>query len=108
MFTKNYSEKPLDIFEINTITYSTASGYFLSVRCDFKLEKENILKFLQYAKIIQSDFNIDDLLTGAYSIEEAALIAKRVSDILKQDCFNVRKCYSNNPEVLKHVSENNS
>ncbi|KAK9751438.1 Pao retrotransposon peptidase [Popillia japonica] len=41
------------------------------------------------------------MLTGANSKEETAQIAKGVSNILKQGCFELRKFYANDPDILK-------
>lgn len=59
------------------------------------------------AKIIERDSYVDDLLSGADNIDQAADICKNVSEILNTGCFQFRKFYSNDSRVLKHV-ENDS
>lgn len=94
-------DKPLDIFQLNTVTYGTTAASFLSVRCLHQLAQDNKIKYPQLAEIIERDFYIDDMLTGANSKEETAQIAKGVSNILKQGCFELRKFYANDPDILK-------
>ncbi|KAF2887276.1 hypothetical protein ILUMI_18897 [Ignelater luminosus] len=50
------------------------------------------------AQIIRDDFFVEDLLTGADSIEKAAYICENVSNVLKTACFELQKWYSNEPE----------
>ncbi|KAF2902151.1 hypothetical protein ILUMI_04036 [Ignelater luminosus] len=60
------------------------------------------------AEIIREDVFVDDLLTGADSIEEAEYICKNVSNVLKSAGFELQKWYSNEPGgVLKNGSTTN-
>ncbi|KAK9712252.1 hypothetical protein QE152_g24987 [Popillia japonica] len=72
---------PIETFELNTVTYGTTAAPFLAIRCIWQLAEENKHEHPALANIIKSDFYVDDLLTGADDIEEAALIAKGVLDI---------------------------
>lgn len=85
------------------MTYGTTAASFLAVRCLFQLADENAEKHPKLANIIKTDFYVDDLLSGADDLEEAAQICSGLSAILKQGCFELRKFYSNNKEVLKYV-----
>nr|CAH7723309.1 unnamed protein product [Callosobruchus chinensis] len=67
------------------------------------MANENAELHPEICEIIKSDFYVDDLLTGADSIVEATNICKGVRDILNQGCFELRKFYSNDDEVLKSV-----
>ncbi|VEN35931.1 unnamed protein product, partial [Callosobruchus maculatus] len=58
--------------------------------------------------IITHDFYVDDMLTGASTIEDAAALAKGVTDVLRQGGFELRKFYSNNREALKYVTDDQS
>lgn len=102
------AENELEVWELNTVTYGTTSASFLAIRCIYQLAKENKDKYPEFAKVIQSEFYVDDLLTGADTKDEAANICKGVADILKQGCFELRKFYSNDSEVLKHVNDEHS
>ncbi|XP_072398107.1 uncharacterized protein [Diabrotica undecimpunctata] len=97
------SNDPINVYELKTVTYGTAAASYLVIRCLFQLAAENESKNPKLANIIRSDFYVDDLLSGADSVEEAACICKGVSNILKQGCFELRKFYSNNNDVLKYV-----
>ncbi|XP_030747104.1 uncharacterized protein LOC115875730 [Sitophilus oryzae] len=49
----------------------------------------------------------DDLLTGADTIEQVGYICQEVSNTLKNGCFELRKWHSNEPAVLKNISDHN-
>lgn len=57
------------------------------------------------ADIIESDFYVDDLLTGADSEQEAIHICTEVSNILKGGCFQLRKWQSNNQSIIDNLNE---
>ncbi|KAG5873834.1 hypothetical protein JTB14_032210 [Gonioctena quinquepunctata] len=58
------------------------------------------------AKIIESDFYVDDLLTGFESKEKATEACKEISEVLSAGGFPIRKFYSNDSEVLNHIEHN--
>ncbi|KAJ8952342.1 hypothetical protein NQ318_017236 [Aromia moschata] len=86
-------------------SFEIAKKRFLSLelKCLFQLADKNAEKYPKLANIIRSDFYVDDLLSGADNLEEAANICAGVSAILKQGGFQLRKFYSNNKDVLKYV-----
>nr|CAH7768784.1 unnamed protein product [Callosobruchus chinensis] len=96
-------EDELEVWQLNTVTYGTKSASFMAIRCIFQMANENAELHPEICEIIKSDFYVDDLLTGADSIVEATNICKGVRDILNQGCFELRKFYSNDDEVLKSV-----
>lgn len=66
---RSNNKDPINTFELNTFTYGTASAPFLATRC--LVELANGIENPEIAEIIQKDFYVDDLLTGAGSIKEA-------------------------------------
>ncbi|XP_018577930.1 uncharacterized protein LOC108916207, partial [Anoplophora glabripennis] len=57
----------------------------------------------EISRIIKQDFYVDDLLTGADTIEQAKNICYEVSSILKTGGFELRKYYSNSSDVTKDM-----
>lgn len=53
------------------------------------------------AKVVKTDFHVDDLLTGGDTIEEVKTIQKEVREMLKKAKFPMRKWSSNNNEILQ-------
>ncbi|CAG9136732.1 unnamed protein product [Plutella xylostella] len=60
--------RPLDTLQLNTVTYGTASAPYLSTRCLVQLAKE--CRDPVISEVIQKDFYVDDLLTGASTEHE--------------------------------------
>ncbi|VEN38782.1 unnamed protein product [Callosobruchus maculatus] len=94
-------DEELKAYELNTVTYGQASASYLAIRCLFELASECDESNPEIAEIIRHDFYVDDLLTGTSSIEHAKAICNEIADILKSGCFELRKWYSNKPEILE-------
>jgi hypothetical protein len=93
----------LQTFELNTVTYGTASAPFLAIRSLHQITHNNMQAYPEASLIIISDFYVDDLLTGADSIEKAKRLHHEISTILGSGCFPLRKWISNEPSVLKDI-----
>lgn len=102
LWRENSSDN-LDIFELNTVTYGTASAPYLSVKCLKKLASDNCEKYPLSSKIIHNDFYIDDLITGSNSKDELLKIQKEVSLILNSAGFQLRKWLSNDLNLLQAI-----
>lgn len=58
----------LQVFELNTLTYSTTSAPFLATRCLIELANQIEDQWPEIARIIRKDFYVD-LLTEAEMVE---------------------------------------
>ena len=96
---------PIGVFELKTLTYGTAAASFLAIRCLMQLAQDCEEESPDIARIIRKDFYVDDLLTGASTIEQASLIARQVSQILSAGCFELRKWVSNDPRAVAEMAE---
>lgn len=83
------STEPLRIFQLNTVTYGTASAPYLSMRCIRQLAQECCDDVI--ADVINNDFFVDDLITGHDDPDILFDICKRTSQVLKSGCFPLRK-----------------
>lgn len=101
------SSDPISVYCLNTVTYGTASASFLAIRCLKQLSIESENSFPSAAKIIASDFYVDDLLTGFDDFELAISTCRQIDDILKSGGFELRKWNSNNYEILNKLSGSN-
>ena len=69
-------------FQLNTVMYGTAAAPFLANRC-LKEVAENIRDSdLLAAQVIADNFYVDDMITGADTIEEALKLRAKVSSAL--------------------------
>lgn len=94
-------------YKLNTVTYGTASAPYLATRCLKQLGMECSDK--QVSEVIQHDFYVDDLITGASSEEDLVHICKGVTKQLESAQFHLRKWHSNRNQLISKIidTENN-
>ncbi|XP_073949686.1 uncharacterized protein [Choristoneura fumiferana] len=88
----------LQCYNLNTVTYGTASAPYLATRCLKQLGLESSDPVIQHS--ITHDFYVDDYLSGSSSISEAIQLGKGVIDSLSSAQLNLRKLRSNSTEIL--------
>lgn len=89
---------PLKVYKLHTVTYGTASAPFLATRCLKQVGLE--CQDQRVAEVILHDFYVDDLLTGADSLEEAQMLRHKVTNALASACMPLRKWKSNEPTLI--------
>lgn len=94
---------PLKTYKLTTLTYGTKPASFIATRCLKELADINREKFPRAAEIIQNNFYMDDLLTGADTVQELIEIRDDIIKILKQAQFELRKFQSNDARILPIV-----
>ena len=104
IFWRNNPSEELSCFELNTVTYGTASASFLSTRCLRQLANEHQSQYPDASSVVANDFYMDDLLTGAFNKESLEVLKKEVTLILKNGGFNLRKFLSNDPSLSESSS----
>lgn len=100
-----WRENPSDtikIFQLNTVTYGTASAPYLSMRCLRQLAQECDDDVI--ARVIGEDFYVDDLITGSDDQQELVRICEKTSQVLKSACFPLRK-WTLNWDISQGVSK---
>ncbi|XP_052758555.1 uncharacterized protein LOC128202398 [Galleria mellonella] len=102
---RSNTNKPIQKFILNTVTYGTSSAPFLATRCLKQLSIE--CKNDKIAEIIEHDFYVDDLLTGGDDLTEVQAIRKEVTDVLASACMPLRKWKSNEPRLIIESPNNN-
>jgi len=96
-------EKELQSYSLNTVVYGTASAPFLATRCLLQLSIDHQESHPQASEVIRRDFYVDDLLSGANSVQESVDICQQVSSILHSSGFELRKWKSNSLDVLEQI-----
>ncbi|XP_071652185.1 uncharacterized protein [Temnothorax longispinosus] len=106
-----WRKNPTDIvlvYEMLTVTYGTASAASLANGCIDDLAERNAVNFPIGAKHIKRGCYIDDVLTGADTLQEAIIVRDQVIQLLRLGCFEFSKWASNCPELIKPVDNQNS
>jgi len=55
---------------------------------------------------ILHDFYVNDLLIEASSIDEAAILARQINEVLRKGCFPLRKWLSNESSITRQFDKN--
>lgn len=100
-------KKPIKDYRLLTLTFGTASAPYLAKRTLQQLANDEQPNYQLGAKAILNDFYVDDLLSGADSIEDAQALQKQIICLLSSGGFSIRKWSSNTPELLTNISPEN-
>jgi hypothetical protein len=90
----------IEVFELNTVTYDTASAPFLATRALYQLANDEQVKYPKAAHVTKRDFYVDDILSGADTVEEALIIQRQLLGLLKSGGFVLHKWCSNDSTLL--------
>lgn len=97
--------EPIKDYCLNTVTFGVASAPFMAVRVLKQLATDEMTRYPLGAKILENDFYVDDVLSGADDIEEAKVRMKQLNDMLLSGGFQLRKWTSNKPELLQGIQK---
>lgn len=101
-------EAEVRTYELTTVTYGRAPASYLATRYLKYLADEHSNDFPVGSQRITRDFYVDDLLTGADSINEAKLIRDEIITLLRLGAFELSKWASNCSELLTDLEGTNS
>ncbi|XP_070529904.1 uncharacterized protein [Cardiocondyla obscurior] len=87
-------------YELLTVTYGTTSAPFLATRVLKHLAESHESEFPVGAKRITRDFYMDNLLTGADTLDEAITARDQIIAILRRGKLELSKWLSNHVELL--------
>ncbi|XP_025997227.1 uncharacterized protein LOC113005647 [Solenopsis invicta] len=72
--------EPINSFELMTLTYDTKPTSFIAVKCLHQLADDEGKDFDLARKVVKKDFHMEDILTGANSIEELVEVKSQEQD----------------------------
>ncbi|XP_049301447.1 uncharacterized protein LOC125775048 [Anopheles funestus] len=101
LWRKEGSEE-VSIFQLNTITYSTACAPYLAIRTLRKIFEDHEESHPR-AMCWYNDFYVDDLLSGGDTAEEVKQIQGQLCGMLAAAGFRLRKWASNDASALRDV-----
>ncbi|KAG5872450.1 hypothetical protein JTB14_008950 [Gonioctena quinquepunctata] len=84
-------ESDIRVYVLENITYGLASSAFLAIRSLQEISYRHKNEFPQIANVILHDFYVDDLLTGADTIEEIIYLRENITKLLLSYGFPLRK-----------------
>jgi len=83
--------EPLRPYKLTTVTYGTTSASFKATQCLAVLATDRFSTYPEASKAIERDFYMDDLMTGAETIEECIILQEQISLILHSAKLPLRK-----------------
>ncbi|XP_062557626.1 uncharacterized protein LOC134222495 [Armigeres subalbatus] len=100
---RNDTDEPIEVFQLTTVTYGTASAPFLATRCMVQLAEDGEATHPGAAKVLRKDFYVDDMITGVDNPEEGKRLVEDTIALTDSAGFTLRKWNSNCEEVLKEL-----
>ncbi|UYV84326.1 hypothetical protein LAZ67_X001851 [Cordylochernes scorpioides] len=76
---------------------------YLAIRTLHQLADDEAMNYPVASEIVKRDFYVDDLLTGADTVEEAHVLIRQIIALLAEGGFPIRKWVSNSPKILEFL-----
>ncbi|XP_018372395.1 PREDICTED: uncharacterized protein LOC108767167, partial [Trachymyrmex cornetzi] len=92
-------------FQFNMLTFGVSSSPFLAIRALQKLADDEGHAFPKAAKVIKTHLYVDDLISGADSIDEVRAIRYEVIALLARGGFTIRQWASNEERVVSDLAD---
>ncbi|XP_055387374.1 uncharacterized protein LOC129615957 [Condylostylus longicornis] len=92
-------------YKLTTVTFGTKSAPFLATRVLKQLAIDEKLNYPIASRITLDSFYVDDLLSGADSIEKALEMQKQLLNMMTSGGFSLRKWSSNAAELLEALPQ---
>lgn len=94
-FWRTVENDNIEVYRVKKVTFGTASAPYLAVKTLQQLATDEGNKYPLAKTVMLRDFYVDDLLTGADSIDEILEIKGQLTQCLKAGGFTLRKWASN-------------
>jgi len=104
LWRQNPNEK-LRTYQLTTVTYGTTPVSFLATQCLVALAEEVKEQYPEASESIFRDFYMDDLMTGADTVEDCCRIQKEVNSILESAKMPLRKWCSNSQAIIEQMDK---
>lgn len=78
-------------FQLNTLTFRVSSSPFLAIRTIQKLADDKRNAYPRAAEILKTHLYVDDLLSGAETVDETRAIRDEIIDLLARGGFTIRQ-----------------
>ncbi|XP_071052897.1 uncharacterized protein [Onthophagus taurus] len=95
--------RPIQVCQLSTVTYGLSSAPYLALRCLRQLADDNSENLPQGSEILKLNTYVDDIFSGANSIDKVHEIIFELNKILKLAGFTARKWVSNHQDALVHL-----
>lgn len=97
---RNDSNTNIQVYRLNTVTYGTVPASYLATGCLQLLAETTRENYPHITSIMNCDFYMDDLLTGAATVEEVIKIRDDLITVMNSAGLTLRKWSSNNANLI--------
>ena len=105
IFWRDSPDKRLGVFQLETLTFGTKPAPYLATRCLKELALRYGASYPAAAPVVVNDFYVDDVLSGADTVESAQIIQSELRGLLGKAGFQLSKWSANTPEILSGIKE---
>ncbi|XP_049301860.1 uncharacterized protein LOC125775373 isoform X1 [Bactrocera dorsalis] len=96
-----FADADLLTYQLNTVTYGTASAPYLAVRSLHYLADKHMAEFPIGAAAVKTSFDVDDFLCGADDTDALHKLKEEVIEILRRGQFPLSKWHSNHSDFME-------
>ena len=100
---RNEEGSQIDHYTMNVMIFGATCSPSSAIFVKNKNAEEFITQYPKAVEVIHNDFYVDDLLTGAPTLEEAIKLREQVCDINKSGGFQLTKFISNSVGLIETV-----
>ncbi|XP_055542828.1 uncharacterized protein LOC129728416 [Wyeomyia smithii] len=104
LWRTNEAEEP-DVYRLSTVTYGLSSAPFQAVRAVKQLCIDEAKTFSLAAEIVQDDSYIDDILSGAETVDDAIHLKNELIAMFESGRFDLHKWCSNSSSFLEQLPD---
>ncbi|XP_073955703.1 uncharacterized protein [Choristoneura fumiferana] len=98
--------KEVQDYKLLTVTFGTAAAPYLAVKALNQVAKDHKMEFPLAADKVEREFYMDDLMSGAQTLEQGIKLYKEMSALLKKGGFLLQKWSSNNQDLITEIYRN--
>ncbi|GBN63698.1 hypothetical protein AVEN_180264-1 [Araneus ventricosus] len=102
---KNGENDTVKTYKLNTVTYGTTSAPYLATRVLHQLVKDEGQCFPLAATVLDSEFYMDDVLTGGDSLEEVRELQIQLIHLVARAGIELHKWRTNASNLRSNISE---
>ncbi|XP_059061322.1 uncharacterized protein LOC131854209 [Achroia grisella] len=93
----------IQTYKLLTVTFGMASAPYLAIKTMRQLAKDENTQYPVASKIVNSDFYMDDVLTGFDNVSDAINAQKELAEMLLKGKFELQKISSNSQEFMNSI-----
>jgi len=91
-------------FQLRTVTYGLASAPFLALRVIAQLANDEEARFPDAATVLRQHMYVDDVLSGADTVQLAKRKATQIDQLLRASGFTLQKWAANAAEAISDLA----